>query len=402
MLRVAVLAVTALIAGSTATRGADYGPGVTDTEIKIGNTMAYSGPASAFGLAGMVETAYFEMINAKGGVNGRKIRLISLDDAYSPGKAVEQTRKLVESEQVLAVIGQVGTVTSAAAQKYLNERKVPQILIASGAAKWDDPKNFPYSTAMYAPYRLEGRTFGKYLIANKPDARLAIFSQNDDAGRDFVQALKSELASHSGIKIVGEGAYDPSDPTVDSKLVTLRGSGADALFLMATPKFAAQAIRKVAELGWKPLTYVSSFGASVETVLKRAGLENAKDLLSAFAFKQPDDPQWAGDADIAELRAFLKQWLPSANLGDSAITTGYVTGYLTVRILEACGDNLTRENVMRQAANLSGVKAPLLLPGITFDTNPASYAPIHKLRMARFNGTSWVHFGELISSTSAR
>lgn len=397
MVRPHICVVAGLLVIAGPAFAAENGPGVTANEIRIGNALPYSGPASAYGVIGAVETAYFEMVNARGGVNGRKITLISLDDAYTPGKAVEQTRKLVESEQVLAIVGQVGTVTSSAVQKYLNDRKVPQILIASGASKWDDPGSFPYSTAMYAPYRLEGLTFARYLLANKPDAKLGLLSQNDDVGRDYVGGLKEGLGDRAAKMIVKEVTFDASSPTLDSQVVSLKSADADAVFLVATPKFGAQAIRKIAELNWKPLTYVSSTATSVETVLKPAGLNNSKDLISAFVFKQPDDPRWNDDADVSELRAFLQKWLPRVNVGDSGVSTGYITAFLATKILEACGDDLSRENIIKQATNLGDVKAPLLLPGITFTTTPESYRPIRKMQMGRFDGATWVLEGALIS-----
>jgi branched-chain amino acid transport system substrate-binding protein len=402
-LKFAILALAATISvaalSSVNAEEKKYGPGVTDTEIKIGQTMAYSGPASAYGTVGRLETAYFEMINASGGVKGRKINLISLDDAYSPPKTVEQTRRLVEQEEVLAIVGQLGTLTSSAVQKYLNLKKVPQILITSGAAKWDDPKAFPYSTFLYSPYRLEGLIFAQYLRKNKPDARLGVFSQNDDAGRDYVRGLKDGLGDKASTFIVKELTYETTDSVIDSQVVTLKAAGADTLFLMTTPKFGAQAIRKIAELGWKPLTYISAVSTSIKTVLEPAGLQNSKGLITALAFKRPDDPRWENEKDVQDYKAFLKQWYPAGNLADSSNIAGYIAAYVTVRILELCGDDLTRENLLKQATNLTDLAAPLLLPGITITTTPTRYTPFRQMQIARFDGATWVPEGPLINAS---
>jgi ABC-type branched-subunit amino acid transport system substrate-binding protein len=376
-----------------------YGPGVTDTEIKIGQTMAYSGPASAYGTVGRLETAYFEMINSQGGVNGRKITLISRDDSYSPPKTVEQTRRLVEQDEVLAIVGQLGTLTASAAQKYLNIKKVPQILITSGAAKWDNPKAFPYSTYLYAPYHLEGQVFAKYLLKNKPDAKLGVFSQNDDAGRDYVRGLKDGLGDKAAAMIVKELTYETTESLIDSQIVTLKASGADTLFIMTTPKFGAQAVRKIAELGWKPLTYLSAVSSSIKTVLEPAGLDNSKGLITALAVKRPEDPRWEKEKDVIDYKAFLEKWYPSGNLTDSSNISGYMAAYVAVKILERCGDELTRENVLKQATTLTALPAPLLLPGITITTTPERYTPFSQMQIARFDGTTWVPEGALISAT---
>jgi ABC-type branched-subunit amino acid transport system substrate-binding protein len=390
-------AVAALVASFGSAVAADYGPGVTDKEIKIGQTMPYSGPASAYGTQGRIEEAYFNMINSKGGVNGRKITMISLDDAYSPPKTVEQTRKLVEQEEVLAIVGTIGTPTNSATQKYLNAKKVPQIFISTGAAKWDDPKNFPYTTQLYPPYQMEGRIFAQYILKNRPDARLGVFSQNDDAGKDYVKGLKDGLGDKASKIIVKEVTYETADPTVDSQIVALKASGADTLFTMATPKFGAQAIRKVAELGWKPLNFVVSVSSSIKGVLEPAGIEHSKGLLTALAFKTPTDPRWQNDKDIQEFKAFLKEWFPSGDIGDGSNVTGYISAYMTVKVLEQCGNDLTRENLLKQAINLTNVQAPLLLPGITINTRPDRYSPYSQMQIAVFDGTSWVPQGAVLS-----
>ena len=360
--------------------------------------MAYSGPASAYGTVGRLESAYFEMINAKGGINGRKINFISLDDAYSPPKAVEQTRRLVEQDEVLAIVGQLGTLTSSAVQKYLNAKKIPQILIASGASKLDNSKSFPYSTALYSPYRLEGQIFAQYLLSNKPNAKLGVFSQNDDAGRDYVNGLKDGLGDKAASIIVKELTYETTDATIDSQIVSLKSAGVDTLFVMTTPKFGAQAIRKIGELNWKPLTYISAISTSLKIVLEPAGLEHSKGLITALAVKKPDDPRWENAKDVEEYKAFLKQWYPSGNLADSSNITGYQTAIVAVEILTRCGDDLTRECVIKQATNLTNLAAPLLLPGITITTTPTRYTPFKQMQIARFDGTTWVPEGPLISA----
>jgi ABC-type branched-subunit amino acid transport system substrate-binding protein len=394
-----IVAAAAAIMSIGAAVAADYGPGVSDTEIKLGQTMPYSGPASAYGTIGRIEEAYFNMVNSKGGVNGRKIRMISLDDAYSPPKTVEQTRKLVEQEEVLAIVGTIGTPTNSATQRYLNSKKVPQSFISTGAAKWDDPKNFPYTTALYPPYQMEGRIFAKYLLKNKPDAKLGVFSQNDDAGKDYVRGLKEGLGDKATQIIVKEVTYETSDPTVDSQIVALKASGADTLFTMATPKFGAQAIRKVAELGWSPLNYVVSVSSSITGVLEPAGLAASKGLLTALAVKTATDPRWNDAKDVQEFRAFLKEWFPKGDPGDAS-NTGYIAAFMTVKVLQMCGDDLTRENLLHQATNLTRVEAPLLLPGITITTTPQHYSPFNQMQIARFDGTSWVPEGPVISADS--
>ena len=395
-----IIAAGAAIMSVGAATAGDYGPGVSDTEIKLGQTIPYSGPASAYGTIGRIEEAYFNMVNSKGGVNGRKIRMISLDDAYSPPKTVEQTRKLVEQEEVLAIVGTIGTPTNSATQKYLNAKKVPQIFISTGAAKWDDPKNFPYTTALYPPYQMEGQIFAKYILKNKPDAKLGVFSQNDDAGKDYVRGLKEGLGDKAAQIIVKEVTYETSDPTVDSQIVALKASGADTLFTMATPKFGAQAIRKVAELGWSPLNYVVSVSSSITGVLEPAGLTASKGLLTALAFKTATDPRWNDAKDVQQFREFLKEWFPKGDPGDASNVVGYVAAFMTVKVLQMCGDDLTRENLIHQATNLTKVEAPLLLPGITITTTPQRYSPYNQMQIARFDGTSWVPEGPVISADS--
>lgn len=387
-----------LVASHSADAQKQYGPGASDTEVKIGQTMPYSGPASAYGTQGRIEEAYYAMINAKGGVNGRKITMISLDDAYSPPKTVEQTRRLVEQDEVLAIVGTIGTPTNSATQKYLNLKKVPQLFISTGAAKWDDPKNFPWTTQLYPPYQMEGMIFAKYLLKNRPNARLGVFSQNDDAGKDYVKGLKDGLGESARTMIVKEVTYEVSEPTIDSQIVTLKAAGVDTLFTMATPKFGAQAIRKVHELGWKPLNFVVSVSSSIKGVMEPAGLEASKDVLTALAFKVPTDPNWESAADVKEFKEFLAKWYPRGDIADGSNVTGYISAYMTAKIIEMCGDNLSRENLLKQATTLNKVVAPLLLPGISISTRPDRYAPYTQMQIAKFDGRSWVPEGPIFNT----
>jgi ABC-type branched-subunit amino acid transport system substrate-binding protein len=394
MFRTALFGVL-LIATTVSAQAAD--PGVTDSEIKLGQTMPYSGSASGYGIMGRVEAAYYEMINAKGGVNGRKIRFISLDDGYSPPKTVEQIRKLVEQDEVFAIVGSLGTPTNSAVQRYLNDRKVPQVFISTGASKWDNPKNFPYTISLYPPYRLEAETFAKYLLANRPNARIGTFSQNDDAGRDYLIGLKEGLGDKAATMIVKEVTYETTDPTVDTQIVKLKAAGVDTLYTGGTSKYVAQAVRKIAELGWKPFNYVVSTASSIKGVLEPAGIENSKGLMTTLAYKTATDPRWQDSADVKEFRQFLKDWMPQADLAEASLVTGYVSAFMTVKVLELCGKDLTRENFIKVATTLTKVEAPMLLPGITITTRPDRYAPFSQIQMARFDGTSWVPEGPVLS-----
>jgi ABC-type branched-subunit amino acid transport system substrate-binding protein len=394
-----VLLSALLAAAACSAQAAD--PGVTDSEIKLGQTMPYSGPASGYAITGRVEAAYYEMINAKGGVNGRKIKFISLDDAYSPSKTVEQTRKLVEQEEVFAIVGSLGTPTNSAVQRYLNNKKVPQVFISTGASKWNNPKNYPYTLALYPPYRLEGATFARYLLANRPNAKVGTFSQNDDAGRDYLAGFKEALGDKAGTMIVKEVTYEPTDATVDTQIVQLKAAGVDTLYTGGTSKYVAQVIRKVAELGWKPLNYVVSTGSSIKGVLEPAGIGNSKGLITTLAYKTATDPRWQGSADVKEFRQFVKDWMPEADLADGSLVTGYVSAFMTVKVLELCGKDLTRENFIRIATTLTKIEAPMLLPGITITTRPDNYAAFSQMQMARFDGTSWVPEGPVISINDA-
>jgi branched-chain amino acid transport system substrate-binding protein len=379
--------------------GADknYAPGVTDTEIKIGQTMAYSGPTSAFGTVGKSEGAYFQMVNERGGIHGRKLRFISLDDGYSPPKTVEQTRRLVEQDEVLLMFGSLGTAHNTAVQKYLNARKVPQLFIGSISNKWNDPKNFPWTMALPIPPRIEAAIYASYILSNRPGARIAVLYQNDDFGKDYLASLKEALAGRAGTMVVAEVSYEVTDPTVDSQVVTLKGSGADVLMNFSTPKAAAQVIRKVYDIGWKPTHFISVASTSVAAVLAPAGLEKSTGLISATFAKDPSDPSWRDDREVKEWFAWMKQYYPEGSTTDLLNVTGYVFAAALVQVLQRCGDDLSRENVMRQATNLRDVELPMLLPGVKMNTTPTDYVPFKQMQLRGFDGTRWVRFGEMIS-----
>ncbi len=371
-------------------------PGVTDTEIRIGQTMPFSGGASAYSTIGKAELAYFAMINERGGVNGRKITLLSLDDGYSPPKTVEQTRKLVELEQVAFIFQSLGTAPGIAVHKYLNDKKVPQLFVASGATLWGDPEHFPWTIGWQPSYQIEGRIYGKYLLEHKPDAKVAMLFQNDDAGRDYAKGFKDGLGPEAAKRmIVAEATYEATDPTVDSQIVTLMGSGADVFFDNSTPKFAAQAIRKVYDIGWRPLHILTNVSASVATVIQPAGFEKSQGILSAAYLKDPNDKQWAEDPVTQEWRAWMKAYYADGNPADIFNVSGYTAAQTLVHLLKQCGDDLSRENIMRQAANLD-FDLPMLLPGIRVQTTPTRFFPIHQMQLQRFEGRQWVLFGALI------
>jgi len=374
-----------------------YDPGVTDTEIKIGNTVPYSGPASSYGIEGRVEAAYFKMINSKGGINGRKINYISYDDAYSPPKTVEQTRKLVEQDEVFALFANIGTAAQAAVQKYLNEKKVPQLFISTGAARWNDPKHFPWTVPLLASYVVEGRIAAKHFLQAKPDGKIAILYQNDDAGRDYVRGFKEGLGDKVSM-IVAEKAYEITQPSIDAEVVALKYSNADMVFLMALSKAGAQAIKKMAELNWKPLTYIVAVGNSIKGTLEPAGFENSIGLLTASSAKIVGDPRWADAPDVREFLAFMKEWMPGEDPNSSAVEAGYFYAWMTAKVLRECGDNLTRENLLKVVTSQKDVAHPLLMPGVTLTITPEDYSGYKSLQMMRFNGTSWEPFGPLITS----
>ena len=376
-----------------------YDPGASDTEIKIGQTMPYSGPASGYGTQGKAELAYWKMINSKVGINGRKITLLTMDDSYSPPKTVEQTRKLVEQDEILADIGSLGTPTNSAIQKYLNSKKVPHILISTGAAKWNDPKNFPWTTPFYPPYAQEAKIYGKYIVKQLPSAKIGVIYQNDDFGKDYLRGFKEGLAERADL-IVKELSYEVTDPTIDSQIVALKSAGADVVFTVATPKFGAQSIRKIADLGWKPTHFIVSVASSIGGVLEPAGVEASTGLITALSNKVIGDPAWNDDQGVKDYLAFMKEWYPEGNPIDGSNQTGYGSAQFTAIILKNCGDELTRENVLKQATNLTDISLPLLLPGITLSITPTDYSTFSTFRLAKFDGKTWKFFGENISTAS--
>ena len=373
-----------------------YGPGVTDSEIKVGNTGPYSGPASSYSPVPKSMVAYCKMINDQGGVNGRKINFISYDDAYSPPKTVEMARKLVEQDQVLCTAGTLGTPTNSAIWHYMNEKKVPQLFVATGATKWDDPKGHPWTIGWQPNYQSEGRIYATYILKEKPDGKIGVLYQNDDFGKDYVKGLKDGLGDKKSM-IVVEASYETTDPTVDSQVVDMKSKGLDVFVNTAIPKFAAQAIRKAGEMEWKPLHILSSIGQSVGATLKPAGFENCKDLVSDFYLKDATDPQWKDDAGFKEWAAFMDKYMPDADKTDGGYVAGSSLAAMLVQVLKQCGDELTRENVMKQAANLHDITVPMLLPGIKANTSPTDFAPVKQVRMAKFDGQKWVLFGPLIT-----
>ncbi len=399
-LAVAALAAGAIALASTGSALAQkkYDPGASDSEIKIGNIMPYSGPASAYGVIGKTEAAYFNKINAEGGINGRKINFISYDDGYSPPKAVEQARKLVESDEVLLIFNPLGTPSNSAIQKYMNAKKVPQLFVATGATKWDDPKDFPWTMGWQPSYQSEARIYAKYLLKTKPDAKIALLYQNDDFGKDYLKGLKDGLGAKAASMIVAEESYETSEPTIDNHIVKLKATGADVLLNITTPKFAAQAIKKMAEMEWKPLHILTNVSSSVGSVLKPAGFENSQGILSAAYGKDAADPQWDNDPGMKKFYAFLEKYYPDGNKLDASVVYGYGVAQTMVKVLQQCGDDLTRENVMKQAANLKNFAPDTALPGITINTSPTDFAPIKQLQMERFKGEKWELFGDIISS----
>ena len=385
-----LVAVSALSLGSYAVAAEkQYGPGVTDTEIKIGQTVPYSGPASAFSSYGRVMVGYFQMLNEKGGINGRKVNLISLDNGFSPPKAIEQTRKLVDDEGVLAEVGTVGTVPNVAVQKYLNQNKVPQVFISAGGRRFNDPKNFPWTVSFYPPFEMEGATFGKFILKRMPNAKIAVLYQNDDYGKDYLTGLKAGLGPDGTAKIVAEASYELSYPTIDSEILQLKASGADTLIYFATPKFAAQAIKKANELNWKPAQFLASPVNSIQGVLMPAGLENVQGAYTTQFTKQASDPAWAEDPEVKEYVAFLKKWAPNDSPNDFIALSGYVTAEAIAKGLQRCGDNLTRENLLAQTTSFNKDRVGMLLPGIELTNSKEDYAPYHTSRMAIFEKTSW-------------
>jgi branched-chain amino acid transport system substrate-binding protein len=390
------IAAAPLLLATPALAQRHYDPGASDTEIKIGNIMPYSGPASAYGVAGLIEAAYFRMINERGGINGRRINFISYDDGYNPAKTVEQARKLVESDEVLAVFNPLGTPSNAAIQKYLNGKKMPQLFVGAGASYFGDHKTYPWTMAWQPPYRSEGRIYARYLMAEKPDARIAVLYQNDDLGRDVLKGLKDGLGDKAAMLVAAE-SYEVTEPTIDSHIINLRASGADTFISVTTPKSAVQAIRKVAEMGWKPLFIQGYASASIASVLKPAGFENAQGILSAYYAKDGADPQWERDPGMQRFYAFLEAYAPQAGRSDISVVYGYGAAQTMVQVLTQAGDDLTRANVMKQAATLRDFVPDTVLPGVKLNTSADDFYPIEQLQMMRFEGERWVTFGPVIS-----
>jgi branched-chain amino acid transport system substrate-binding protein len=375
-----------------------YDTGATDTEIKIGNIMPYSGPASAYGVIGKTEEAYFRKVNAEGGINGRKITFVSYDDAYSPPKTVEQARKLVESDEVLMIFNSLGTPPNSAIQKYMNQKKVPQLFVATGATKWNDPKEFPWTMGWQPNYQSESTIYAKYILKNKPDAKIAVLYQNDDYGKDYLKGFKDGLGAKAASMIVTEESYEVSEPTIDSHIVKLKSTGADVFFNITTPKFAAQAIKKNAEIGWKPLHFLNNVSASIGSVIKPAGFENAQDIVSSNYLKDPTDQQWKNDKGMIGWNEFLDKYYPEANRADASVMYAYTVAQGLVHVLKACGDDLSRANIMKQAASIRDLELGGLLPGVKVNTSATDFAPISQLQLMKFKGDHWDLFGEIINA----
>ena len=372
-------------------------PGVTATEIKIGQTMPISGPASSYGMIGKAEAAYFQMINEKGGINGRKVNLISLDDQYTATKAIEQTRKLVESEGVAFIFGSVGTASNTATRKYLNDKKIPQLFIATGADKWADPEHFPWTMGWQPSYRIEAKIYARYLLKEKPTAKLCVLYQNDDFGKDYIVGLKDVFGDQYDKIVVKTASYETSDPSVDSEIVSLQGAGCDTLLSAATPKWGAQAIRKVFDIGWKPMHFVSNVSISLATVLQPAGLDKSTGIITGQYLKDPNDPKLANDAAMNDYRAFMQQHMPGVDPNDGNALYGFAVSGSLVKVLTACGNDLSRANIMKQAASLTKQAVPAAIDGIEINTSATDFRPISQMRLAKFNGTSFEPMGDLIS-----
>jgi branched-chain amino acid transport system substrate-binding protein len=390
----AILAVTSVSAADQK----KYDVGATDTEIKIGNIMPYSGPASSYSVIGKTEAAYFSKVNAEGGINGRKINFISYDDGYSPPKTVEQARKLVESDEVLFIFNSLGTPPNSAIHKYMNEKKVPQLFVATGATKWNDPRNFPWTMGFQPNYQSEGQIYAKYILKNMPNAKIAVLYQNDDYGKDYLKGLKDGLGAKAASMIVAQESYETTEPTIDSHILTLKASGADVFFDVTIPKFAAQAIKKAAEVEWKPTHFLNNVSSSVNSAIKPAGFENAQGIISSAWFKDPTDAQWKDDADIKAWNAFLDKYSPEANRTDANVVYGYIVAQAMVEVLKQSGDDLTRANIMKHAASLKDFTVKGLLPGVKINTSPTDFAPVSQLQLMRFKGDTWDRFGDVISS----
>ena len=374
-----------------------YDTGASDTEIKIGTTTPYSGPASAYSAGAVSATAYFTMINEQGGVNGRKLNFISVDDGYSPPKTVEQTRRLVEQEQVALLFNSLGTPTNAAIQHYCNANKVPQLFVSTGASVFSDPEHFPWTIGFNPSYRTEARIYAKHILSTKPDAKIGVLYQNDDFGKDYLIGLKDVLGPNRAGMVIKEVSYEMSEPTVESQIITLQGSGADVFVFAATPKAAAQAIRKAYDIGWTPARYMSYVSQSIVSVMKPAGAEKSRGVVTATFIKDPTDSRWMNDPGMKEWRAFCAKYLTPTDFIDGNSVSGFTVAAVLVQVLKQCGNDLSRDNIMRQAANLKDLELPMLLPGIRVNTSPANYSPIRQMRLATFNGESWELFGELLT-----
>ena len=389
------LAVAAALAIPTAHAQKKYDPGASDSEIKIGNTNPYSGPASAYGTIGKTIGAYFKMVNEQGGVNGRKVNFISYDDGYSPPKTVEMARKLVEQDQVLFVFQTLGTPCNTAIHKYMNMNKVPQLHVATGATKWNDPKNFPWTMGWQPNYQTEGRIYAAHILQTKPDAKIGILYQNDDYGKDYVKGLKDGLGDKVKM-IVAEVSYEVTDPTVDSQIVQLQSSGANVFFNVTTPKFAAQAVRKAYDIGWKPVQYLNNVSANIATVLQPAGLEKSIGIITTAYLKDQNDKEWINDPAIKKWEAFMKKYYPDGSLADPANVYGYTVAQTLHQVLRQSGDNLTRANIMKQAASMKGYSLDTMLPGVSINTSDDDFAPIESVQLAKFDGKTWERFGKVM------
>jgi len=390
----------ALLPGGVAFAEKKYDSGATDTEIKIGHTGPYSGPASSYGQIGKTIDAYWKSVNAAGGINGRKVNFITLDDGYSPPKIVELVRQLVEQDKVLCTFNTLGTPTNTAIHKYMNQKKVPMLYVATGASKWGDPKHFPWTMGFQPDYHTEGVIYAKHILGNVKDAKIAVLMQNDDYGKDYFNGFKDGLGKDAD-KLVKHVTFEVTDPTVDSQIIQLKDSGANVFFNISTPKAAAQAIRKAADIGWRPVQYLNNVSASVGSVMKPAGLENSQGIITAQYLKDPTDKQWDGAEDMKVWSAWMDKWMPGANKADANHVYGYAVSSLMHETLKKCGDDLTRANVMEQAANFQKWKLPLALPGITINTSPTDYYPIQSVQLARFKGESWELFGDVMSNETA-
>jgi ABC-type branched-subunit amino acid transport system substrate-binding protein len=392
-------ALSLALAGSAASAAGKYDQGASDTEIKIGNTNPYSGPASAYGVIGKTIEAYFKKVNEEGGINGRKINFISYDDSYSPPKTRELVRKLVEEDKVLFLFQTLGTPSNSAIWDYMNENKIPQLFVATGASKWGDPKGHPWTMGYQPDYVTEAIIYAKHILANVKDAKIAVLMQNDDYGKDYFNGFKQGLGKEAN-RIVKVATYEVADPTVDSQIIQLKDSGANVFFNISTPKFAAQAIKKIGDMGWKPVQYLNNVSAQV-TTLKQAGFANAQGILTAQYGKDPTDPQWANSPDFLQWKAFMQKYLPSGNLADASHVYGYAVANLMTIVLKNAGDDLTRANIMKQAASLKDVVLPMSLPGIKINTSATDFYPIQSVRLARFKGETWELFGDVLSNESA-